>query len=155
MAEFEIDFLEDYSQPALIAELQRIQKLIRGRPITKADIDRYGRASWRVYFRRFGSFSRAMMAAGLRPSRMPTHTENAELLAAVIDLWTRVLEREGRRPFASSLKQAPAKRIREEPSIRKRFLVFKRDEFTCVLCRRSGTGIKLEIDHKVPVLFPM
>ncbi|MBI5023805.1 MAG: HNH endonuclease [Candidatus Omnitrophica bacterium] len=48
------------------------------------------------------------------------------------------------------IQQTP-KRQREEISIRKRFLVFKRDQFTCVLCGRSGIGVKLEVDHKNPL----
>ncbi len=35
--------------------------------------------------------------------------------------------------------------------ILRRFLVFKRDQFTRVLCGRAGIRVKLEIDHKIPV----
>lgn len=197
LVRFEIDFLDDYSQPALIDELKRIQKIVGDRSITKADIDQYGRAGWRVYFRKFGSFSKAVLAAGLKPSRMPAHTEDSEMISAVVNLWTKTLEEEGRRPFSSDLekhqipyshdtyrrrfgswkkalilaynsvpiedKKSPAEappakarqgittNEREEISIRKRFLVLKRDQFACAMCGRSGVGVKLEVDHKVPV----
>lgn len=191
---FEIDFLEEYSQPALIEELKRVQKLVGERPVTKADIDKYGKAVWSTYFRKFGSFSKALLAAGLEPSRRVNVT-NDELINSVVELWTQTLEKEGRRPFASDLKKykipyckdtytrrfgswkkalilaydsvdkkenvgqmvgkesSPRifKQQREEISIRRRFLIFKRDQFSCVLCGRSGIGIKLEVDHKIPL----
>jgi len=191
---FEIDFLEDYSQDSLIAELKRIQKVVGDRPITKFDIDKYGKAGWSTYFKKFSSFSNALLKAGLKPSRRMNVTDE-ELLNTIIELWTKTLEKDGRRPFASDLKKydfpfsedtyrrrfgswkkalilaynsvdkkensikqeertsdnKPAKSIREEISIRKRFLVLKRDQFTCVMCGRSGIGVKLEVDHKIPV----
>ena len=36
-------------------------------------------------------------------------------------------------------------------SLRKRFFVLKRDGFTCVHCGANGPGVRLEVDHKVPV----
>lgn len=190
---FEIDFLEDYSQSSLLEELKRIQKIVGKKPVTKADIKKYGKAGWATYFRKFGSFSNALLQAGLKPSR-PVKATDDELIKAVIELWTKTIEKEGRRPFASDLEKygfpysqgiykrrfgswkkslilaytsvdkeaseqkrsslqtdKPAKLIREEISIRKRFLVLKRDQFTCVLCGRSGIGVKLEVDHKIPV----
>lgn len=194
MAKFEINFLEDYSQFALISELKRIQKIVGDRAVTKADIDQYGKAGWTTYFKKFGSFSKAILAAGLKPSRMSLHTENSTMISAIVTLWTKTLETEGRQPFASDLKKynisysqdtyrrrfgswkkalilaynsvenknleeaAPVNQTqrfkenkRAEISIRKRFLVFKRDQFSCVLCGRSGLGVKLEADHKIPV----
>lgn len=193
--EFVVDFLGDYSQASLIQELKRIQKLVGDRSITKADIDKYGKASWSVYFRKFGSFTKALLAADLSPSRR-TNVTNEELIGAVVTLWTKTLEKEGRRPLASDLKkygipysqdtyrrrfgnwrkvliqaydsvdsdlkkeqtttnESPTttsnKTKRKEPSIRTRFLVFKRDHFACVICGRSGVGIKLEIDHRIPL----
>jgi len=193
-SKFEIDFLEDYSQDSLIAELKRIQKIVGDKPITRFDIDKYGKASWTTYFRKFGSLSNALLKASLKPSRR-VNTTNEELLNAVIELWTKTLEKEGRRPFASELKKYDfpfsedtyrrrfgswkkalilaynsvdkkeniikqegektdtkiAKTTREEISIRKRFLVLKKDQFTCIMCGRSGIGVKLEVDHKIPV----
>jgi 5-methylcytosine-specific restriction endonuclease McrA len=190
---FEINFLEDYSQSSLLEELRRVQKIVGNRPVTKADIDKHGKAGWTIYFRRFGSFSKALLAAGLDTSRR-VHVTNNELINAVVELWTLTLEKEGKRPFCSDLKKykvpysedtyrrrfgswkkalilaynsAGKKKDaeqevsndniiravprREEISIRKRFLVLKRDQFTCVLCGRSGVGIKLEVDHKNPL----
>jgi len=192
---FEIDFLENYSQSALVEELKRIQKIVGSRSVTKADIDKHGKACWTIYFRKFGSFSKALLAAGLKPSRRVNVTDK-ELIASVVDLWATTLQKEGRRPFASDLEkynipfcedtyrrrfgswkkalilaynsvdkkddvgketisheinEEPLKQQREEVSIRRRFLIFKRDQFACVLCGRSGVGVKLEVDHKVPL----
>ena len=36
-------------------------------------------------------------------------------------------------------------------SLRKRFFVLKRDDFTCCTCGASGHGVKLEVDHTIPV----
>jgi 5-methylcytosine-specific restriction endonuclease McrA len=49
--------------------------------------------------------------------------------------------------------EAPATLTRERKalSIHKRFLVMKRDHFACRICGASGHGIKLEVDHIVPV----
>lgn len=194
---FEIDFLEEYTQTALVDELKRIQRIIGEKPITKKDIDKYGRAAWSTYFRKFGSFSNALKAAGLKSSRI-MNPKTDDMMRAVIELWTKTLETEGRRPLMSDLKKYGipysqdtyrrkfgnwrkvlitaynsvdkqvddiahenqsnksqtknrTKTAREEISIRKRFLVFKRDSFSCVLCRRSGVGVKLEVDHKIPL----
>lgn len=193
---FEIDFLEDYSKPSLITELKRIQEIVGDRSVTKADIEKFGKAVWQTYFRKFGSFSNALLEAGLKPSRR-VNVSNEDLIREIIPLWTKTLEIEGRRPLASDLKkyQSPysqdtyrrrfgswkkalilaynsvsekddleltiqslpkteiktVKNSRTEPSVRTRFLVFKHDQFACVLCGRSGVGVKLEVDHKIPL----
>jgi hypothetical protein len=36
-------------------------------------------------------------------------------------------------------------------SLRKRFFVLKRDGFTCCMCGANGPGVKLEVDHIIPV----
>lgn len=194
---FEIDFLEEYTQAALLDELKRIQKIVGERPVTKKDIDKYGKAVWSTYFRKFGSFSNALKAAGLKSSRT-TNPKTGDMVRVVIELWTKTLENEGRRPLTSDLKKygipyshdtyrrkfgnwrkvlilaynsvdkpvdnttdkiqsneslvnVESKTARKEISIRKRFLVFKRDSFSCVICKRSGVGVKLEVDHTIPL----
>ena len=80
------------------------KKIVGERPITKFDIDKYGKAAWTTYFRKFGSFSAAIMAAGLKSSRT-TNPKNDEMIRAVVELWTKTLESEGRRPLTSDLKK--------------------------------------------------
>ena len=46
-------------------------------------------------------------------------------------------------------KSSPKKR---NVSLKMRFLVFKRDEYTCKLCGHDASdGVKLEVDHKTPI----
>jgi hypothetical protein len=49
-------------------------------------------------------------------------------------------------------KQKPKSERRENISVKTRFEVFQRDKFTCKYCSRTNEdGIKLELDHVVPV----
>lgn len=191
--EFKIDFLESYTQEDIIKELKRISNIIGKRPITKRDVQKYGRVSYPTIYKKFGGLSKAVMAAELTPNICHDVTDR-QLLDALIDLWSQTLSREGRRPERRDLKRynipfsgdtycrrfgswkkalsAVYNSVGQEEiinetqndltpeittsrrgdiSIRKRFLVFKRDEFTCVMCGRSGRGVKLEVDHKIPI----
>lgn len=85
MARLEIDFLTEYDDAALIAELQRIAKAAGSDTVTKADIKRIGRISHSAIVRRFGSLRRALLLAGLRSARFMKATDE-ELLAIIIDL---------------------------------------------------------------------
>jgi hypothetical protein len=192
-AEFKIDFLESYSEKDIVEELKRIAVLVPDRPITKKDIQRHGRLSYSVIHKKFGGLTKALIAAGIKPTSIPNPTDG-QLLVALIDLWSQTLTKEGRRPERRDLKrylvphsgdayyrhlgswkkallatfklanqkgmlaeiEKPSEARstatqRTEISLRKRFFVFKRDEFTCVKCGRSGRGIKLEVDHVTPV----
>ena len=40
---------------------------------------------------------------------------------------------------------------RKSISLRKRFFIMKRDSFTCKSCGANGYGVRLEVDHIVPV----
>ena len=190
---FKIDFLESYTRQDIINELKRVSAIVGGRPLTKKDIQKYGRVSYQTIHKNFGGLSKAVIEAGLRPNICHGVTDG-QLLDTLIDLWSQTLSKEGRRPERRDLKrynvlfsgytyyrrfgtwkkaliaaynsvgyeetvtevendEAPETTTpqRSDISIRKRFLVFKRDEFTCVMCGRSGRGIKLEVDHKIPV----
>ncbi len=104
MARLEIDFLTEYDDASLLAELQRIAKAAGSDTVTKADIKRIGRVSHSAIVRRFGSLRRALHLAGLRSSRFMKATDE-ELLAIIIDLWQQVLEKEGRSPQQEDLKK--------------------------------------------------
>jgi hypothetical protein len=190
MARLEIDFLTDYDNASVLAELQRIAKVTNSETVTKADIKRVGRVSHSVVVRRFGSLRRALHLAGLRATRFMKPTDG-ELIAIIIELWQRVLEKEGRTPAKQDLKtydfplsgdtitrrfgswrkalarahasiteeavssetvpteelEVPRKR---NVSLRKRFFVLKRDQFSCVRCGKSGVGVRLEVHHRFP-----
>jgi transposase len=197
MSKFQLDFLESYDESAILAELRRIATYTGRRTVTKADIEKYGRMSYAVVNKRFHSLRQALQQAGLDPHRFMKANEN-ELLEILVELWTKTLEKEGRRPYRTDLakygfpvssdtivrklglpwkkalrraydyvsetgqgeqgglgresggrqgivdNQGPRKAI----SIRKRFLVFKRDNYTCQICHRSG--LPIEVDHIKP-----
>ena len=91
----EIDFLEAYDRPALIAELRRIADVLGKSTLSMADVDNYGRVSFECVARKFGSMKAAQVAAGLIPTR---GLSRAELLKILVDLWVRTMEDHGRRP---------------------------------------------------------
>jgi hypothetical protein len=98
----EIDFLESYDRPALIAELLRIADVLRKSTLSMADVDNYGRVSSECIARKFGSMKAALLAAGLVPARGPSR---AELLKILVDLWARTMEDHGRRPLTTDFER--------------------------------------------------
>lgn len=103
MPRFEQDFLISYDDKQLISELQRIARVLKKEGLSRADIDEHGRVSSGTVIKRFGSLRKALQAAALRPTRFMKASDE-ELLEILIDLWTRTLEEEGRRPFRKDLK---------------------------------------------------
>jgi hypothetical protein len=103
MKRLEIDFLTEYDDEALLAELRRIAKAVDSTTITKAHINRVGRVSYSAVARRFGSLRRACERAGLKSQRFMKAT-NEELLGHIVNLWQQVLEKEGRTPQRRDLK---------------------------------------------------
>jgi hypothetical protein len=104
MAGLEIDFLTEYDDASLLAELQRIAKTTGSDTVTKADIQRIGRVSHSAIVKRFRSLRRALQLAGLKSTRFMKATDE-ELIAIVIDLWQQVIEKEGRSPQQKDLKK--------------------------------------------------
>lgn len=104
MPELKIDFLTEYDDASLIAELQRIAQVTGSDTVTKADILRVGRVSHSAIVKRFGSLRRAAELASLKSSRFMKATDE-ELIAIIIDLWQQVLEKEGRTPQQEDLKK--------------------------------------------------
>jgi hypothetical protein len=104
MAGLEIDFLTEYDDASLLAELQRIAKTTGSDTVTKADIQRIGRVSQSAIVKRFRSLRRALQLAGLKSTRFMKATDE-ELIAIVIDLWQQVIEKEDRSPQQKDLKK--------------------------------------------------
>jgi hypothetical protein len=98
----EIDFLVEYDDQALLAELRRIADLKRADTVTKADLKSVGRVSHSALVRRFGSLRHALTLAGLKSGRFMKATDE-ELLGILIDLWQQTIEKEGRRPQKDDL----------------------------------------------------
>jgi hypothetical protein len=99
----EIDFLVEYDDESILAELRRIAKAMGSDTVTKADLRRLGRVSHSAVVRRFGSLRQALALAGLKSGRFMKATDE-ELLAIVINLWQQVLEKEGRTPQKDDLR---------------------------------------------------
>jgi hypothetical protein len=105
-------------------------------------LEKFGRSPYRTelrtfgfpvsgatYAHRFGSWNKALLAA-------------AESMSTGDDTGDTAIQPE-------LLVSTPRLEGRKTLSIRKRFLVFKRDRYRCRICRRSG--IELEVDHRMPV----
>jgi hypothetical protein len=104
MPRLEIDFLTDYDDASLLAELQRIAKVTGIDTVTKKDLKRVGRVSHSAIVRHFGSLRRALHLAGLKSTRFMKATDD-ELISMLIELWEKVLEKEGRSPQQDDLRR--------------------------------------------------
>jgi hypothetical protein len=103
MSHFEQDFLISYGDEDLLSELKRLARALKRDGLSRRDIDENGRVSSGTVIKRFGSLRKALQAAGLKPIRFMKASDE-ELLGILIDLWTRTLEKEGRRPYRRDLK---------------------------------------------------
>jgi len=99
----EIDFLVQYDDQSILLELRRIAQVTGSATVTKADMKKRGRVSHSTVVRRFGTLRRAVGLAGLKSGRFMKGSDD-ELLAIIINLWQRVLEKEGRTPKKHDLK---------------------------------------------------
>lgn len=102
MTRLPIDFLEAYDDESLLEELRRLSKESPDASVTKRQIESTGRVSYSTIVKRFGSLRKALEQAGLGSSRY-TKASNTELLTAIVELWERVLEAEGRTPQRKDL----------------------------------------------------
>jgi hypothetical protein len=99
----EIDFLVEYDDQSILAELRRLAKTTGSNTVTKAHLRRIGRVSHSAVVRRFGGLRQALGLAGLKSGRFMKATDE-ELLGIIINLWQRVLDKEGRTPQKDELK---------------------------------------------------
>lgn len=101
-----------------------------GRTPKKMDLGTYGfPISGDTYTRRFGSWKKALIRA---------------YESVTIDHF------DEERPIKEEPDKVETRKSRTL-SLRKRFFVLKRDGFTCKICGANGPGVKLEVDHVVPV----
>jgi hypothetical protein len=100
----EIEFLVDYDDESLLAELRRVAAITGSGTVTKADLKRVGRVNPSTLIRRFGSLRHALNRAGLKFSRFMKATDE-ELIGIIVDLWQQVVEKEGRAPQKDDLKK--------------------------------------------------
>jgi len=93
MAKFEITWLEDTSDVALLNEIQRVAALMPDQRLTTDAFDSHSRVSASAVIRRFGSWSEAKRRAGLTDA-LPVYTD-----AAILDDLRRVSESFPDEPF--------------------------------------------------------
>ncbi|HVU09328.1 MAG TPA: HNH endonuclease [Verrucomicrobiae bacterium] len=119
----------------IIVELWELTLEKEGRRPYKQDLKAYGfPVSHDTVTRRFGSWKKALRAA-----YDSVNEDNVKSEETTIEISTVIPEKK------------VASRIREPISLRKRFFVLKRDGFTCQICKKSGVGVRLEVDHKTSV----
>jgi len=122
---------EDGELLEILVELWERTLAKEGRRPFGRDLKSYGYpVSSYTYKRRFGSWKKALIRA--YDSVNETNADEAKVSVAT-------------EPIQNKDKK---QKTREHISLRKRFFVFKRDQFTCRLCRASGVSI--EVDHIVP-----
>lgn len=142
MPRFEIDFLTDYDDASLLAELQRIAKITGSGTVTKRDLKRVGRVSHSTIARHFGSLRRALQLAGLKSTRFMKATDE-ELISILIELWEKVLEKEGRSPQQDDLRKYgfPA----SEDTINRRFGSWRK-----ALVKAAASVTEHRLRHETP-----
>ncbi len=99
----QIDFLVEYDDQSLLAELRRVAAITGSDTVTKADLKRLGRVNPSTIIRHFGTLRHALVRAGLKSRRFLKPTDG-ELLAIIVDLWPQVLQKEGHTPRREDLK---------------------------------------------------
>ena len=62
---FELDRLAEYSDDSILAELRRVADIAPDGPLTTRVFQRYSRVSFGTVIQRFGSWDKALKAAGL------------------------------------------------------------------------------------------
>lgn len=97
MAKFEISWLEDRSDEAVLAEIRRVAALMPDHPLTGRAFDSRSRISKTAVVERFGSWSEAKRRAGLIDA-LPDYSD-----AAIIDDLRRVSESSPNEPFTMRL----------------------------------------------------
>lgn len=95
MAKFEISWLEDTSDEALLNEIRRVAALVPNRRLDIETFNSHSRISSSAIGRRFGSWSEAIRRAGL-PDALPEYSD-----AAIIDDLKRVSQAFPDEPFTN------------------------------------------------------
>jgi 5-methylcytosine-specific restriction endonuclease McrA len=107
-----------------------------GRRPSQTDLMKYGYpVSYPTINRQFGSWRKALRCAFDSVNKETVEVE---------EIATKV-------PNSAPQEIVTSKPGRKTLTLRKRFFVLKRDQFTCQLCGKSGIGVRLEVDHKVSV----
>ncbi len=106
MPRFEIDFLTEYTDEALLDELRRVSVVLESDPLTQVAFTKTSRkVHAQTLIRRFGSWKETLAKAGLdHRFRTRIHTEQASL-ENIAEVWTHY----GRPPAYQEMFQPPSK----------------------------------------------
>ena len=106
MPRFEIDFLTEYTDEALLEELRRISGVLGERPLTQVAFTKTsGKVHAQTLIRRFGTWKETLTKAGLEHRFLTRiHTEQASL-ENIAEVWTHY----GRQPAYQEMFQPPSK----------------------------------------------
>jgi hypothetical protein len=177
------------STDELLADIRRVAETAQTQIVTMKMYAEYGKYHESTFHRRFGSWNKAVIAAGLQVANEQNY-DDERLFENMMRVW----EHYGRQPRLLELDRSPsvisgstyqrrfrswiqalekfvayansqersapsgieiarAGRPRREASLRLRFHVFKRDNFSCRGCGASPArkpGLSLHIDHVKP-----
>lgn len=151
---------------------------------------KYGKYDVTTISRRFGTWNKALLKAGLKPGNIVNYSDE-ELFENILNIW----QHKGKQPVRRDLNLKPSKisqrpynrrfkswsealrcfveytnendntvvisseskditqKTNRDPSLRLRFQVLKRDNFTCVQCGASPAkdqSVELHVDHIKP-----
>ncbi len=105
---------------AIVVELWERTRAYNGRSPKVADIQRYGcPVTASMLCTRFGTWRKTLLAAAGAADGLPPSSHPSQA-------------REGRRSISARI----------------RFTVFRRDNYTCQICKKAG--VELEVDHIIP-----
>lgn len=92
---FELEpYHRGFSDEALLSELRQIAAQLNKTAVTRSENDDLGKYGSHTYVRRFGSWFKALEAAGLEKTRTPMNLSEEELFHNLEEVWTRL----GRQP---------------------------------------------------------
>ncbi|MFA5591690.1 MAG: HNH endonuclease [Micavibrio sp.] len=142
-----------YSKDALFDEMQRVWEILGEQP-TRKDIETLGTISPKAYYTVFGSWQNAVLA--FCEDRNDKNGVVAQSLGTVVSLPENIFPKNKTLEAASKITEPHNSEFGYEirktgrlPSKRQRFLILKRDNFTCQSCGRNPKrdGIVLHVDH--------
>ena len=106
MAQFEISFLAEYTDEALLGELRRVSAVLGERPLTQVA---FNSTSRRVHpqtlVRRFGSWRKTLAEAGLEHRFLARNNSDQECSENLAEVWTHY----GRPPAYREMFQSPSR----------------------------------------------
>jgi hypothetical protein len=178
------------SSEELINDLQLVSKNLKVEKLSQKLYTEHGKYDCSTYIRRFGSWNKALIIAGLKLSNIINYSDE-DLFENILNLWQKKGAQPARRDMdlvdsgissgayrrrfsswtsainefieyantkeissiKSKITQRSASKNSRDPSLRLRFQVLKRDNFSCVKCGASPAkdqNIVLNIDHIKP-----